>query len=812
MMGDWVLRYYSEFSSGGARSGARYRVEIYERGERGERREESEGASGGEGEAREVWLAREGGAVLEWGEVGKLDPVQGSSLTLRLVSRSDREFTGLYSATGGVWRVDVLREGVLYWRGWIDPELYEEPYAMCEGYEVEVTASDFGAMERCDFSGSGVMSVRDVLEVCLGSCGLEECDGLGRVWGISTVFAGGEGESGGGESVGGEGAGGVDLGEVYIAAENFYDEDGEALSCREVAEGVLQPLGLRMVQRGGAVHVFDLNYAIEHWGRREVYWTGDDSALGVDRTYNRVRVKLSTYSESSGCDGSMDADDVVLEPEEGEAVYYVDPEWDELLEGFRFRWGFGRGESGTGTRARGVVQSNEARLGVFESAYSGEDGAALVWNFRYRPRPKGDAVQGLVHGIGLEAGKQLAWPLVNPERGARGDHRFVAIGRVLGRGLRVVPEAHADGRGGDRTMLKVSLELLLDTRYNPFEGECGWDGLAVQVAVPVRLSLWRAGADGVLEPRWYYDNRDIVRNLNKRGHGKGKWRKVEWDLYDQYGDNRMWLTYYQWSDWNKRSAVGGWVANKQCVGDMSYCTKADERRGDGEFVPLPPEAGYVMLEIGRGVAMRDGRGWISDESGGGPGCFWDEVNGAWGVYSAEYGGDMFLNPLKKFREHVWWMCYRNPKVELVMSGTGKDAEGDDVEDCAWIVPGASEELKIDTIAGTPGELGLPTSRAVFLDGEGQQVARMSRGGVTDRLERLLIGTAYSQYAERRASLRGRCELVPEMCVLTDASDAGGEYVMLGEVQDLASEESEIFCVQSVADCYEGIEFTSGGGD
>ena len=30
MEGDWVLRYYSEFSSGGARGGARYRVEIYE--------------------------------------------------------------------------------------------------------------------------------------------------------------------------------------------------------------------------------------------------------------------------------------------------------------------------------------------------------------------------------------------------------------------------------------------------------------------------------------------------------------------------------------------------------------------------------------------------------------------------------------------------------------------------------------------------------------------------------------------------------------------------------------------------------------
>lgn len=127
-----TLTYYTEFGNRPAIHAGReacYRIEIW-----------------GEGNnvAREISVDFDAPAMIEWAEVAKLDPVQGSALTLRLVSESDREFVGLYTVEEGAWRVDIYRNDDLYWRGSIDTELYEEPYSTSSGYVVEVTASDLG--------------------------------------------------------------------------------------------------------------------------------------------------------------------------------------------------------------------------------------------------------------------------------------------------------------------------------------------------------------------------------------------------------------------------------------------------------------------------------------------------------------------------------------------------------------------------------------------------------------------------------------------------------------------------------------------
>lgn len=46
---------------------------------------------------------------------------------------------------------------------------------------------------------------------------------------------------------------------LYIQSANFYDEDGEPMSCREVVESILEPFGLMMVQRDASVYIYDLN-------------------------------------------------------------------------------------------------------------------------------------------------------------------------------------------------------------------------------------------------------------------------------------------------------------------------------------------------------------------------------------------------------------------------------------------------------------------------------------------------------------------------------------------------------------------------
>ena len=93
-------------------------------------------------------------------------------------------------------------------------------------------------------------------------------------------------------------------------------------------------------------------------------------------------------------------------------------------------------------------------------------------------------------------------------------------------------------------------------------------------------------------------------------------------------------------------------------------------------------------------------------------------------------------------------------------------------------------------------------------GDGRQIRRMTRAGVTDRIERLLIGTAYSQYVGRNTVLSGTAELVPDMPAMADASVPGERYIMLSDRQNLAADTSEIRMARFVGDSYEGVEITT----
>ena len=79
--------------------------------------------------------------TIEWQETDKLEPVQSSSAKLQLYSDSDRQFVDLYTVKAGSVRLDVYREGNLYWSGTLDPELYEEPFAYKTDYGVDLTST-----------------------------------------------------------------------------------------------------------------------------------------------------------------------------------------------------------------------------------------------------------------------------------------------------------------------------------------------------------------------------------------------------------------------------------------------------------------------------------------------------------------------------------------------------------------------------------------------------------------------------------------------------------------------------------------------
>ena len=102
----------------------------------------------------------------------------------------------------------------------------------------------------------------------------------------------------------------------------------------------------------------------------------------------------------------------------------------------------------------------------------------------------------------------------------------------------------------------------------------------------------------------------------------------------------------------------------------------------------------------------------------------------------------------------------------------------------------------------------PTARGVFRKtSTGEQILNLFRAGRTDQAERLLIGTLYSQYAERKTKLSGTAVLDTDgLGLLTEgAQPSDKKFIALSEVQNIGDGNNEIECVELRPDEYDAIE-------
>ena len=221
------LRYMGEFLS---RDGVIWRVEL--------RQEATEPFE----EVGALTFEAEEALVIEWPETAKHEVICGSTATIRIESPGDRTYEDLYTIEVGYIRMDVYRAGKLYWSGMLDPEFYEEPYERAANYEVSLTFSDFGILQRKKYALAGMLTMSDVVAMCVSETGIA-CTGIDQAL-ISTGLNSDTP---------------FKLEDIKVRSDNFYDEDGEALTLEDVLIGIFQPLGLRMVQRAGKIYVYDLH-------------------------------------------------------------------------------------------------------------------------------------------------------------------------------------------------------------------------------------------------------------------------------------------------------------------------------------------------------------------------------------------------------------------------------------------------------------------------------------------------------------------------------------------------------------------------
>lgn len=710
------LRYYSGFYS---RDNIPYRIEIWQ---------DAEAAF----DPERITLAADP-VEIEWAEVDKLEPVHSSSATLNMVSLSDRCFADLYTVAPGTIRLDILRNGALYWSGTLDTELFEEPYSYKDRYITTVTFSDFAVLGRMDWQDRGVKTMSEVLETCLAAAGFNRGVLEKRV---STGLA--------------EGYTGDLFDDCSLMCDNFFDEDDEPSSIREVLDEMLRPFALRLKQKNGKLLLYDIN-GIYDTASTAVQWRGTDAEMGVEPVYNKVTITFSPYASATLFDGTLAPDDILTDQADvaGEEMVYTDRTLN--TEGFRFTYG------ASGTRRLGKLELTDAGGRPFriDPEYSGSNAAGVMWGYRTGTDWHGSRPQNPVEG------DYGTYPTMDT------CHKMITLPKV-----RVLSNHDANGR---RYRMRVTLSVLFDVRYNPFEPasrkneEGNWDDFANWVNygyIPVRILLY----DDAGKARYYYDNH-MVRWNEDPTYG-GTWKMMVESTQENI--QISWLSFYDLSNREGNTGFGGWQENKRALGYYSgKLTDSYIKAPTGELLPSLPISGYIEVMIYSGVWRRDN------------------------------------NDNYPFPHKVWtisrWLLYKDPKIEIVKDN-GRDIEEEDIEVSAWINRQAKEGLDISTIIGTSQVL-VPSGRGYILKTSDLSILQtFNRASVTDSLERLLAGTVYSNYARRMSTLNGTVALIPSAEVLSDVSSDNAKYMLLSEVQNLATETSEIKMAEIAPDSYEGIEY------
>ena len=112
---------------------------------------------------------------------------------------------------------------------------------------------------------------------------------------------------------------------------------------------------------------------------------------------------------------------------------------------------------------------------------------------------------------------------------------------------------------------------------------------------------------------------------------------------------------------------------------------------------------------------------------------------------------------------------------------------------------------MDTKLGTLDKASPTALGQYFTTSTHTALGRFRRAGVTDRLEKLLCGTVYSNYAGRSVTLSGEVHVLHQFGTYSEANEPG-LFVLASETQDLRADTSQITMTRFNADNYEGIEY------
>lgn len=739
------------------------------------------------GKVGELRFPHDSPLVIEWGEVSKEEAICSSTATLRILSPDDRSYQHLYVIEAGSIGIDILRKGKLWWRGTLDPEFYEEPYERMKNYIVELTFSDFGILDRLKYEKNGVQAVGDILRDAIQKIGLSPMpidNSLlsGRLSNGSEMLPDG----------------------LSVRSDNFIDEDGRGDNLKEVISSILQPLGARLLQRDGRIWLYDLHGLHQSPTSQKIIWRGARQTLGVDKVANAVNISFSPYGKGELMHQSIS---YLGEPIHASKVNLsIDKPSDGDYYSFKRGFPYERETFPFINTPHTTIHFSEKGRGV---AKIGPE-CRYFSTFSHVGASREEGVAVVVRGgatFTYEVGKDHYLDVSEPERWLVGETTSIKQKTFVAQILdnppppNLILRSHRvwlpsiDSSTSSNSYLRLSVEMMIDFRYNPFSSDKGnlenvneWVSKRSAFAfVPVTAIIYDAEGHPIL----YYDNRSSAyfANVGDLFFSDGAWKSVG---NDQEVPTSQ-LEWYDLSDIRERSGIcQGFRANRHCIGrpDGRYgrpplrYSPLFKNMPDGEYMPYPPRGGWLEISIYKGIQVYDAN---------------PEDN------TLDAGNRGGLSTWEKHNSHnsVRWWLFKAPKVDIVSKYPPHEVvELDDVEHRATLNPYAAESIDIDTKLGTLPQP-FPSARGIFFrSSDGLPLQKISRGGRTASPEELLIGTIYSQFAQRRTTLTGEVKLSEGWTPFNEACQKGKRFIVTAENIDLRREEGEAKFVELRPDEYQ----------
>lgn len=715
--------------------------------------------------------------LIEWAETSKEEPLCPSTATIRVISPADGTYQDLYTIKAGSVGAHIYREGQLYWAGTLDAEFYEEPYELRSDYIVSLTFSDFGLLDRMPLPLRGIVTLQQVLTTAQQSAALERL----TLDDSMLSLQGQQGEP-------------MEIDTIAVSADNWRDETGTYATLKQVLTDILQPLALRLVSRGGRLYLYDLHGLYTNAHREKIEWTGASQTLSVDKVVNDCTLTFSPNVEATLLDGNITyTDPVGVDAAKGMVHDPLIPS-DDL----------------SSHREQQRLRDKYGDFHIYMQPVDEERGATALRDFVLFTSTRGKGLAYVnpaaryFHRLALGGGSKdsgVAWTIAN----TRGRDLYRNFGVELYPDLRQLNTPSDVGGGvilrSQRVyvppcseaydyMLRLTLPILVDVRYNPFhdpspindEGEVyhQYKVLTGWAFLPVAVNLYDAQGNALM----HYTNRGLAQSAGiptALGLG-GVWEMGAGAVGD------AWLAYYDRKNPIEETGLSGWANNRPCIGradirqrttlplsdnDKSHAYDILDRFGDGQPIPYPPIGGYVEVVVYEGIHCFD----YGEESSWEQPYWWSK---------------------EQLHSKLRWMLYKAPKLEIARCyGNFGAAELDDVQLRAVVNPDAREHMSLDLACGTHPETA-PSARGLLYqhhtNGKRTQIAPLTtlqRAGDKGNPERLLLNTIFSQFSTRHIKLSGECAISKHsLSLFTEGCQGDRVFFSTGTTANLIEDTQE----------------------